>query len=404
MTATIVSADGRPTDPRDLPTDASELLGRIRALVPTFRANAAQTERDKRVAAENVEAMRAAGLFRLTTPPQYGGYKISLPELLKIIFEAGRGCASTGWILANDAASTSFAYQLPEAALNDMFGDNPDALVLSTANVTGSHALRVDGGYTISGRFPWSSGCEISDWAYVAVCPLIEGDAEPTKLVTSVVPIGDMTVEQTWNCAGMSGTGTHTLIATDLFVPEHRTTVLDFAPENQVDDDERNTVLMRGSLQSLASLVGAAQGALDTVRELLAKKRPISYTLHPSAMDSTAIQLWYAEGTHLVDTAVLHMMHAGETLDKIGFDEPVPWVERCRIRSHLASSLARARDGVDKLLDVAGASGFAMSNPLQRYWRDLSVGSRHNALNAPIIFEDYGRALLDIRPAMTLVY
>ena len=399
MTATVVSADAR-----DQPADADELLDRIRALIPLFRANAAQTEQDQRVAAENLDALRAAGMFRLTVPPQYGGYKISLPHLLKIIFEAGRGCASTGWILANDAATTTFALALPEDALADMFGDNPDALVYSIANIPGSHAYPVDGGYTVSGRFGWSSGCEFSDWVYLALVPVIEGDGEPTKLVISVAPNDQVTVERTWNCAGMNGTGTHTVIVEDLFVPEHRTMIIDISPDTRVDEDERHTGVMRGTLQSMAALVGAAQGALDTVTEALAKRRPISLTTYAAAVDSPTVQHWFAEAAHLIDTAVLHMLHAGEAIDKFALEEPVPWVERARIRTHMASSLARAREGVDKLLDVAGASGFVLSNPLQRYWRDLSVGSRHNAFNAPIIFEEYSRALLSLRPSVTLTY
>lgn len=399
MTATIPSVDAR-----EQPADAEELLDRIRALVPLFRANAVQTEKEQRVAQENLDALRAAGMFRLTSPPQYGGYKLSLPYLLKIIFEAGRGCASTGWILANDAASTTFTLGFPEDALKDMYGDSPDTLIYSTANIPGSYAIPVDGGYSVSGKFPWSSGCEFSDWVYIALAPVVEGEAEPTKLLIGVAPNDQVKIEQTWNCAGMNGTGTHTVIVEELFIPEHRTILIDISPENRVDEDERHTAVMRGSLQSLAALVGAAQGALDTVTEALAKRRPISLTTYEAAADSPTVQLWFAEASHLIDSAVLHMLHAGEEIDKYTLEEPVPWVDRARIRCHLASALGRAREGVDKLLDVAGASGFALSNPLQRYWRDVNVGSRHNAFNAPIIMEEYSRALLNLRPSVTLTY
>jgi alkylation response protein AidB-like acyl-CoA dehydrogenase len=399
MTATIGSKEQTRQQ-----TTAAELLERIRDLVPLFRANAAQTESDQRVAAENIEALRAAGMFRLTVPAQFGGYQLALPHLLEIIYEAGRGCASTGWILANDAASTTFALGFAEDALRDMFGANPDALVYSTSNIPGSSASKVDGGYRFSGKFPWSSGCEFSDWVYIALAPLIEGESEPTKLIIGVAPNDQVTVQQTWNCAGMNGTGTHTVIIDDLFVPEHRTLVIDVSPEHRVDEDERHTAVMRGSLQSLAALVGAAQGALDTVTAALAKRRPISLTTYSAAVDSPTVQIWYAEAAHLIDSAKLHMMHAGVEIDRFALEEPVPWVERARIRCHLASALGRAREGVDKLLDVAGASGFALSNPLQRYWRDLNVGSRHNAFNAPIIIEEYSRALLELRPSVTLTY
>ncbi|MDH2430800.1 acyl-CoA dehydrogenase family protein [Sphaerisporangium sp. TRM90804] len=385
------------------PDDAKELLDRARELVPLLRANAPQTERDMRPVADNLEALRKAGLFRLTTPVRYGGHDLSLPDLLKIIFEVGRGCASTGWIVANDAASTSFTLTFPEAALDDMYAGNPDVLVLSTSNLSGAKAVRVDGGHTISGRFPWSSGSEFSDWVFMGPVFVFDGE-QPGALMFGLVPIDQVTVEKTWSCAGMSGTGTHTIVATDLFIPDYRTLVYDLSGENQPGEDDRGTDVIKGSLQSLAALVGAAQGALDTTREILAKGRPITFTTYTSSADSPAVQLRFAEAAHLIDTAVLHMLHAGEALDGIDPAAPVPWVERSRVRAHMASALGRAREGVDKLLDVAGASGFALSNPLQRYWRDLNVGSRHNSLNAPIIFEDYSRALLDIRPSVTWIH
>jgi 3-hydroxy-9,10-secoandrosta-1,3,5(10)-triene-9,17-dione monooxygenase len=401
---TLVSAVEPLVGQHERPAGAQELLARVRELVPLLRANAERTERERRIAADSVAALRAAGLFRLTTPPEFGGYELSLPALLEIITEVGRGCASTGWIVANDAASTTFAYELPEAALKDIFGENPDALVLSSAGLASAQATRVDGGYVISGRFPWSSGCEISDWAYLSIVPVANGTEPPTGLISAMVPLSAVSIEDTWHCAGMAGTGTHTMIATDVFVPEHRTIFFDISPEAARDEDERTAEVIRGSLQSLAALVGAALGALDLVRAALDKKKPVSYTTYAAAVDSPAVRHWFAEATHLIDTAVLHMTHAGEKLDAVPHNQPVPWVERARIRAHLASCLARTREGLDKLLDVAGAGGFALANPVQRHWRDVNVGSRHNALNAPTIFEDYSRALLDVRPTVTLLY
>ncbi|RKT53859.1 acyl-CoA dehydrogenase family protein [Saccharothrix australiensis] len=401
---TAASTAVRSPEPAGDRPSLPELVERARALQPILRDNAARTEADRGVAPEVAKALRDSGMFRLTTPARYGGYELSIREVMTVLREVGRGCASTGWTLSIDTASTLFAYGLPETALADVFADTPDAFVLSTSNLNDSRARRVDGGYVVSGRFPWSSGCEITDWAYIGVVPLHVDGAPTTDLVTSVIPMSDLTIERTWDCAGLAGSGTHTVIADEVFVPERRTLLVNFTPEALPDEDERNTAIIAGSAQSLAGMVGSAEGALEVVSGLLAKKPKITFTTLDSMVDSSAIRIWFAEATHLIETAVLHMEHAASALDGVAPADPVPWVERARIRMHLTSAQQKAREGIEKLLDVVGGRAFARSNPLQRYWRDLAVIGRHNSLNAPVVVEDYSRALLAVRPTITVIH
>lgn len=381
-----------------------ELLERARALQPVLRANAAETEANRGLTPEVAKALRDAGMFRLTTPARFGGYELGIAEVMAVVREVGKGCASTGWTLSIDTASTLFACNMPETALQDVFAETPDTFVLSASNLDGTRCHRVEGGYVVSGRFPWSSGCEITDWAFFGVVPLFEHDEPTTTLVTMVVPMSELSIDRTWDCAGLAGSGTHTVVADDVFVPEPRTQTLSFTPEAMPGEDERNTAIIAGSAQSLAGMIGSAEGALEVAREYLAKKPKITFTTLGSMLDSTATQLWFAEATHLIDTAVMHMEVAAAELDRVSPADPVPWVDRCRIRMHLTSAQQRAREGIEKLLDIVGGRAFARSNPLQRYWRDLAVIGRHNSLNAPIVVEDYSRALLDIKPSVTIIH
>nr|WP_240449178.1 acyl-CoA dehydrogenase family protein [Streptomyces harenosi] len=163
-------------------------------------------------------------------------------------------------------------------------------------------------------------------------------------------------------------------------------------------------MLIQGSVQSLAAIVGAAQGAVEVTRQALDRKRPITYVNYEAAADAPSVQMWFAEATHLVETAQLHLREIGTALDGVPETQPMPWLERARLRMHERSAQEKSRAGVEKLLDVVGGSAFALSNPLQRLWRDISVMSRHTALNAPIIVEDYSRAVLDVHPSVTLLY
>ncbi|MFS8204677.1 acyl-CoA dehydrogenase family protein [Streptomyces sp. CWNU-52B] len=383
--------------------DPAEIVARARELAPLIREHAVKTEQDRRLAEEVVVALRDAKLFRLSTPTRYGGYDLSLPDLIAVVTEVGKACGSAGWNLAIETASTRFALDgLPDTAIDDMFEGNPDAFVLSTASLTTTKARRVEGGFRISGTFPWSSACEIADWACVPGVIIHDGDEPTTDLVGVAVPLSDLKIERTWHSAGLAGSGTHTCVAEDVFVPERRGLVFSFT--DLKGEEERDSQLTQGSAQSLAALVGAAQGAVEAARELLDKRRGINYTVYEAAVDAPSVQMAFAEGVHLIETAALHLREVGATLDGIPETTPLPWIVRASARMHERSAQEKARAGVEKLIDAVGASAFSLSNPLQRLWRDIAVMSRHTSTNGPAILEDYSRAVLDIHPSVTLLY
>ncbi|KOV95520.1 hypothetical protein ADK65_29655 [Streptomyces sp. NRRL B-1140] len=391
------------------PVAPEELVARARGLLPLLRENMARTDELGNPAPENIAALKEAGLLRVTNPVAYGGISTTMRTQLEIISEVGRGCASTGWITANHIGSVPFAFALPEKALKEVFDGHPDAIVLSAGALSGTRAERVDGGVVISGRFPFASGCEISDWAVLAPIPLMEGDRQVgmVDVLAPLVPLRDIVIEQTWQVAGLTGTGTHAMVVDDLFVPDHFILYAEQDPDGRWEKAVSPTELVQGNTHSLASLVGAARGALDVVREQLAKRKPLSYTTYAHAVDSPAIQLWFAQAAHLVDTAVLHMTAIADGFDAHTAAAPhteLPWEERARIRMHQATALQRAKEAMQKLLDIAGTGGFALSNPLQQYWRDLEIGSRHGMLYQPAIVEDYSRALLDAGPTISLYH
>jgi len=386
------------------PATPDDLVARAHDLMPLLRAHAERSERECTLAPEVVTSLRDAGFFRLTSPAKFGGCDLDLAGQTKVIAAVSRGCASAGWVVAAETAATSLARWLPEPAQAEIFDGQPDVMMLSTSSTTTKapiEATAVDGGFRLSGRFGFATGCEISDWALLAEVP-VKGDGPDRSMISCVVPVSELSVDRTWQVAGMCGTGTHSIVLDGTLVPEHRAVQFS-ASGAPIDEDQLPAVFIRASMGTLAALVGAAQGALDTVREMLAKNPSVTFTKYESAIDSPAVRQWFAEASHLVDSSVLHMTHVAAKLDGIPLVQPVPWVERAAFRMHMSSSLRDARNAVDKLLDIGGARGFAMSNPLQRYWRDLAVGSRHASFHAPTILDDYSLALWAKRPSFIAV-
>ncbi|MER6916112.1 acyl-CoA dehydrogenase family protein [Streptomyces sp. NPDC000594] len=386
-----------------VPTHA-DLIERAQALIPLLRRNAEQTEKESRVPDESVAAIREAGLLRLSTPREWGGWELSMRQQVEILSELGRGCPSTGWIAANHAASVDLVMLMPELGLREIYGTHPDALMLSAATLDPQlRGEKVDGGVRVSGRFPYASGCEISDWAFLAWVPIYE-DGEQTGVANLLTPPSGSRIEHTWKVAGLLGTGTHAMVMEDVFVPDR---FMGFAPLKEDSAPEPlvpATVLIKGNLHSLSSLVGAARGALDVVRAKLEEHKPLAFSTYSRAIDSLSVQQEFAEATHLIDTGMLHMLAVADGFDAVPEGEDATPEERARLRMHMVSSLERCREAMQRLLDLAGTSGFAQSHPVQRYWRDLEIGSRHTALNRPMIFEDYARSLLGTGAPVSLLF
>ncbi|MFI7314687.1 acyl-CoA dehydrogenase family protein [Streptomyces hygroscopicus] len=386
-----------------VPTRA-ELIERAQGLIPLLRRNAEQTEKESRVPDESMTALREAGLLRLSTPRKWGGWELPMRHQVEVLCELGRGCPSTGWIAANHAASVDLVMLMPEPGLREIYGANPDAVMLSAASLDPKlRGDKVDGGVKVNGRFPYASGCEISDWAFLAWVPVYE-DGKQTGVANLLAPPTDLRIERTWNVAGLLGTGTHAMVAEDVFVPDR---FMQFAPlkENgEPDSPVPATVLIKGNLHSLSSLVGAARGALDVVRDKLEEHKPLAFSTYSRAIDSLSVQQEFAEATHLIDTGMLHMLAVADGFDAVPEGEDATPEERARLRMHMVSSLERCRAAMQRLLDLAGTSGFAQTHPVQRYWRDLEIGSRHTALNRPMIFEDYARSLLGTGAPVSLLF
>ncbi|MEU4898292.1 acyl-CoA dehydrogenase family protein [Streptomyces sp. NPDC044780] len=381
-----------------------ELIERAQGLIPLLRRNAEQTEKESRVPDESMTAMREAGLLRLSTPRKWGGWELPMRHQVEVLCELGRGCPSTGWIAANHAASVDLVMLMPEPGLQEIYGADPDAVMLSAASLDPKlRGDKVDGGVKVNGRFPYASGCEISDWAFLAWVPIYE-DGKQTGVANLLAPPTDLRIERTWNVAGLLGTGTHAMVAEDVFVPDR---FMQFAPlkeDGEPDSPVPATVLIKGNLHSLSSLVGAARGALDVVRDKLEEHKPLAFSTYSRAIDSLSVQQEFAEATHLIDTGMLHMLAVADGFDAVPEGEDATPEERARLRMHMVSSLERCREAMQRLLDLAGTSGFAQTHPVQRYWRDLEIGSRHTALNRPMIFEDYARSLLGTGAPVSLLF
>src|SRR5215204_2060838 len=173
--------------------DPETLLARARALRPLLEGCAAETDTLRRLPPDVVEALRESGLCRLFEPKRFGGYETSVRTYLDVVAEVGRGCGSTAWVASLINVCAWLASLFPDRAQQDVWGTNPDAWIAGSLNPIGA-TTPVDGGWRVSGRWPWASGCLHAQWA---ACGIHMNDerGETTNFGLSLMPMSGLGIE-----------------------------------------------------------------------------------------------------------------------------------------------------------------------------------------------------------------
>ncbi|MCX0242269.1 acyl-CoA dehydrogenase family protein [Streptomyces drozdowiczii] len=388
------------------PTSRTALKAHATQLLPLLKENAARTEADRRVAEENIEALTDAGLFRLTVPRRFGGHEADFGTFLDVTSELARGCGSTAWVATLVNVCNWMVGLYPERVQQEVFGENPDARVCGVLAPSAS-CRAVDGGLVVSGRWGFASGSLHAQSASLGI-PVVDASGQQTDQGAALIPMDELTVEDTWYVAGMRGTGSNTLVADEVFVPEHRILSVTRGVRGDYPTEHTEEALYRSALVPVLALVlagpqvGLAQAGMDVVRASLAKGKGISYTFYERASEAPSTQIQLAEAAQLIDTARLHLMRAADDIDSwAARGEYMPFETRARVRMDTGYVARRSREALDLLLSVQGAGSFAEASPLQRIWRDQETGSRHAVINPAIAGELYGRALLGIEEQVT---
>jgi alkylation response protein AidB-like acyl-CoA dehydrogenase len=393
-----------PVEPGAEP-GVEKLLERIGELHELLRQNAAQGEADRRVAQESIDALTAAGAFRVAVPRRYGGYETSMRAMLDVSAAVAEADGGTAWVVALINVCAWLTGLFPERAQDDVFASDPAAMVSGVLAPT-AHSVRVEGGWRVTGRWYYNSGSWHATWAVVGI-PVTNTEGEVVDQGLVLIPATDLTIEDTWFVAGMKSSGSNCLVADDVFVPEHRLLLVPPAIEGSYGSEHTRETFYRSAFVPVLALVlvgpqlGLGRAALALVTEKAAKK-PISYTFFEAQSDSVAFQLQIAEAAMAIDTAHLHAYRAADDIDNAARRDEYPdYLARARVRADTGYVVEKITRAIDILLSAHGAGSFADVNPLQRIWRDSATAARHAVVLPVVGYEVYGKALLGIEEKIT---
>lgn len=381
------------------------LVARAKALSPVLSKNALQTEKDRRVVEENISAMAEAGLFRTMVPKRYDGYQGSIRTHLEVTAAVAEACGSSAWVLALTNVCAWFTGLFDERAQDDVFRATPNARVAGVFSPS-TQVQRVEGGLVASGKWFWSSGCLHADWAMLGVLEQDKNGATVNQYL-ALMPMSELTIEDTWFTAGMKGTGSNCVVAKDVFVPDYRLLPLMKAVEGDFPTQFSDEVAYRAAFIPVAALVlvgaqlGMSRAALSHVIEK-APQRAIAYTSFKKQSDSTAFQMQVAKAALKIDTAHLHAFRAADDIDAAALrGEYLDYKTRARVRADTGYVAQYASDAINMLMTAHGAGSFADASPMQRIWRDSNTAARHAIVLQPVGEEIYGKALLGVENTVT---
>ena len=384
--------------------DEAGLLGRVEALLPLLRENAQRTEEGRRVVEENIEALTDAGVFRMTVARHFGGYESSLMTQYHVLAAIGSACPSSGWVATILTAMLWNAGMFADEAQDEVFAD-PRVRIASVFAV-GGQARAADGGVVVSGRWPFNTGCLHSQWAILsALTPAADAELAPASLL---IPYSELEILDDWHASGMAGTGSHTTLADEVFVPAHRILplvaqmTLDFpSARNRGADYWRGPTVSFLIGQAAGAPVGIARGALAAFLERL-PGRSITYTDYAEQSQAPVTHLQVGEAMMKIHSADAHGRRAIELAAGAPAGE-FTLTDRALVRAHAAHATALARDAVDVLYRASGASAIQRSVPIQRYQRDIQALANHAFLADATSLELLGRVVCGLEPNTVFV-
>lgn len=388
------------TEDHARPSD-EDFVARARSIGDLIRANADEGEKKRRTPESSIEAMQEQGLFKISVPRRYGGFETSMKTMMDVISTIGEYDGGTAWTLSLINACNWIACLYPVKAQDEIWGDNPDARV-SGVFAPSCKAVKVDGGWRLTGKWFYNSGGLHTQWAVLGF-PEVDQAGEVQGFGFALIPREDLTLEDTWYTVGMRASGSNCLVADDVFVPEYRTISGADASEgrnrNELSEQElfyQSAFMPLLVLILIAPQLGLCREALRIAKEG-AETKGVHGTTYKRQKDSVAFQMRLAKAALKVDTAHLHAYRSTADIDDAAKAGEYPdFLIRARIQADCGLVAEIAREAIDMCISAHGAGSFAETHVMQRLWRDSNIAGRHAFINGDARYETYGKALLGI--------
>ncbi|MFG2622074.1 hydrolase [Streptomyces sp. NPDC048507] len=370
------------------PTSGTDLRAGAQELASLAVRYAERADSERALSPVVSEGIIGAGFARYFVPARWGGRDGPATGLLDAVAALAQGCTSAGWCASVLAGGSRMGAFLPEQGQAELWARGADTAVVG-ALVPRGGATAVRGGWRVSGEWECTSAVGFSDWALV--CALVPEDGRRVPWFFAL-PRTDYDIADTWTSVGMRGTGSHTLVAGNVFVPAHRGFPRRHLTEGRaVGSDARCHTApqpLLGGLLLGAPALGAARAALRVWAE---------DSRTGAEPEDLGLRTAVARGVIATDSAGLLLERAARAADCPGSGP----AELVRSPAECAYAVERLVDVVERLLRATGSSGQFAGHPLQRIWRDVHSLASHAGLRFEAAAGPYGARLLSPSAGLT---
>ncbi|HXZ69018.1 MAG TPA: acyl-CoA dehydrogenase family protein [Alphaproteobacteria bacterium] len=358
---------------------ADQLIADVRELAPRIAARASEIEARRTVPTDIIDQLRDIGVFRMITPKAYGGLELSLPDFASVITAVAAADGSVGWAVMIGCGTALLYSRLPKKSFDEIFAQGPDVIQAGTVHGMGAAEI-VDGGYRVTGRWPFASGSPHADWI-LGGCkimkngePVLGPNGQPIERIVTL-PASAWTIEDTWHVSGLRGSGSNHVSIKDTFVPEGM--VFDLAGPSCIEGPFYGSVgaiipffhaafadgIAEGAHADICALAGTGKQQYRT-RAAMREQPIFQYELGRAQGDLRAAR------AYLKTQADSHWQRAlSGTLG-----DPAAFFDAMQMNVWVTEAATRV---VDKCYTLGGGTSLYDSSPLQRRLRDIHTATQH---------------------------
>jgi len=363
---------------------SQEVLDGVRDLLPTIRERAEEAERLRVVPEASIKDLEATGFFRMLQPRRYDGLESDPIDFYTAVRDIAGACGSTGWVASVVGVHPWQVALFAEEAQDAVWGSDTTTRLSSSYAPTGK-AVLTDGGYLLSGKWSFSSGCDHATWVLLGGL-VFNAEGQVVDFKTFMVPREKYQIVDVWNVVGLRGTGSNDIVVEETIIPEAFTLSMSdtgrcYGPGQAVNDSDLYKLPFHSVFTSTITtpIVGMAYGAYAEHVEMQQKRVRAAYLGEKASLDPFAA-VRIARASSEIDAAwALLVNNLREEQALVARGEQIPLSLRLKVRRDQVLGTQRAIDAIDALFEASGGRALAEGTYLQRAWRDAHAGRVHAA-------------------------
>jgi 3-hydroxy-9,10-secoandrosta-1,3,5(10)-triene-9,17-dione monooxygenase len=371
------------------------VLDGIRDLLPTLRERADDAERARVVPEASVKELEDTGFFRMLQPKRYEGLECDPVDFFTAVRDIAGACGSTGWIASVLGVHPWQVALFDDEAQQAVWGEDTSTRLSSSYAPTGK-AVLADGGFTLSGKWSFSSGCDHATWVLLGGL-VFDAEGQVVDFRTFLLPREKYQIVDVWNVVGLRGTGSNDIVVEETFVPEAFTLSMGdtgrcYGPGQAVNESDLYKLPFHSLFTTTIStpIIGMAYGAYAEHVEMQQKRVRAAYAGEKASLDPFAA-VRIARASSDIDAAwALTMNNIRDEQAHVTRGEKIPLGLRLKVRRDQVLGTQRAIDAIDALFEASGGRALAEGTYLQRAWRDAHAGRVHAANDPERALQMYG--------------